>query len=67
MPTAPSPNQPEVKIEVSPEGVRAPSTLAADDYLVTLSAPAPYIAYLDFMQPPAGPDEQQASDVARAG
>ncbi len=61
----PSPDQSEVKIEVAPEGVRAPSTRAADDYLVTLSTPAPYVAYLDFMQPPASPDEQQATNLAR--
>ncbi|MDP9472790.1 MAG: hypothetical protein M3Q71_19355 [Chloroflexota bacterium] len=57
---------PEIEIEVSPEGVKAPSTLTAGYYLVTLSAPDPYVAYLDFMQPPAGLDEKTATELALA-
>ncbi len=57
---------PEIEIEVSPEGVKAPSTLTAGYYLVTISAPDPYVAYVDFMQPPAGLDEETATELALA-
>lgn len=51
---------PEINIVASPDGVDAPSTVTEGRYLVTLSAPEPYVAYADFMQPPAGltPDEE---------
>jgi hypothetical protein len=45
---------PEVQVEVSPEGVKTPSTLTEGYYLFTLSAVGDYIAYLDIVQPPAG-------------
>jgi len=42
---------PEIAIEVTPDGFEAPSTLDVGHYLVTLSAAAGQIAYVDFMQP----------------
>ena len=57
---------PEIQIEVSPEGVTAPSTLSAWFYLVTLSATDGNVAYLDFMQPPAGLDTATATELALA-
>jgi len=47
---------------VTPEGIEAPATLPAGIHLVTLSTVEPYIAYLDFMQPPAGLSEAAAID-----
>jgi hypothetical protein len=57
---------PEITIEVSPEGVKAPSTLEAGFYLVTLSAVGDYVAYADFMRPPAGLTEEEATKQALA-
>jgi hypothetical protein len=57
---------PDVRIEVGPAGVTASSTLAAGYYLVTLSAADGNVAYLGDMQPPAGLDEQTATDLALA-
>lgn len=57
---------PEIKIDVGPDGVKAPSKLEAGYYLVTLSAADGYVAYLDFTQPPAGLDEKQATKLALA-
>ena len=57
---------PEIEIVVSPEGIEAPSTLEAGYYLVTLDAPDDYSAYLDFMQPPAGLSEEEATELALA-
>jgi hypothetical protein len=57
---------PEIKIEVSPEGVTAPSSLEAGYYLVTLSAVGDYVAYADFMQPPAGLSQDEATKQALA-
>ncbi|MGH2559640.1 MAG: hypothetical protein ACRDJH_11290 [Thermomicrobiales bacterium] len=46
---------PEIEIEVSPDGVEAPSTVEAGLYHVTLTAmDEDNIGYVDFMQPPAG-------------
>lgn len=55
---------PEIEIGVSPDGVEAPSELEAGPYLVTLSASEPYIAYLNFMQPPAGLSEAEMTELA---
>ncbi|HKG26610.1 MAG TPA: hypothetical protein VKB09_13240 [Thermomicrobiales bacterium] len=51
---------PEVQVEVSPDGVKAPATLAEGYYLFTLSATGDSLAYLDVVQPSAGlsPDEE---------
>jgi hypothetical protein len=57
---------PEVAIEVGPDGVTAPSTLAEGYHLVSFSAVEPYVAYLDFMQPPAGLDDAEALELALA-
>lgn len=57
---------PEINIDVSPEGVKAPSTLEAGYYLVTLSASGDYVAYVDFMQPPAGLSQDEATKQALA-
>lgn len=57
---------PEIEIHVGPEGVEAPSTLEAGPYLVTLSTVEPYIAYLNFMQPPAGLSEEEMTELALA-
>ncbi len=45
---------PEIVISVGLDGVDAPLELAEGRYLVSLTAAAPYVAYPDFMQPPAG-------------
>ncbi len=60
---------PEIAIEVGPDGVVAPESLTAGRYLVTLSAAEPYVAYVDFMQPPAGltPDEEHDLAQGAAG
>jgi hypothetical protein len=55
---------PEIAIYVSPDGVEAPATLAAGYYLVTFSAEAPYVGYLDFMQPPAVLVQDEARALA---
>lgn len=55
---------PEVNIDVTPEGVTAPSTLAEGYYLVTLSTVDDFVAYLDIMQPPAGLSDQEIHDLA---
>jgi hypothetical protein len=57
---------PEINIGVSPDGVTAPSTLEAGYYLVTLSATGDYVAYVDFMQPPAGLTQDEATKQALA-
>jgi hypothetical protein len=57
---------PEIEITAGPDGVTAPDTLAAGHYLVTLSAPEPYVAYVDFMQPPAGLSDDEALELAQA-
>lgn len=55
---------PEVEIAVGPDGVTAPSTLAAGHYLVTLTAAEPYIGYVNFMQPTEGLTEEEATAMA---
>ncbi len=57
---------PEVKIHVGPDGVDAPSTLEAGFYLVSLSSKGDYSSYMDIMQPPAGLDEETATELALA-
>jgi hypothetical protein len=60
---------PEIAVSVGPDGVEAPDSLAAGRYLVTLSAAEPYVAYVDFMRPPAGltPEEEHDLALAAAG
>jgi hypothetical protein len=55
---------PEVEIAVGPDGVEAPSTLEAGIYLVTLAVSEPYVGYMNFMQPPAGLSEDEATKLA---
>lgn len=57
---------PEITVAVGPDGVEAPSTLTAGRYMVTLSAADPYVAYVDFMQPPAGLIPDDELELARA-
>ncbi|MGB3306486.1 MAG: hypothetical protein WBA63_09905 [Thermomicrobiales bacterium] len=57
---------PEIKVHVTPEGIGAPSNLEAGIYHVTLSASDDWIAYVDFMIPPAGLDEKTATEQALA-
>jgi hypothetical protein len=57
---------PEIAVTVGPDGVEAPDSLAAGRYLVTLSAAEPYVAYVDFMQPPAGLTPEEEHDLAKA-
>lgn len=57
---------PEIQIVAGPDGVTAPATLEAGLHLVTLSAPEPYVAYVDFMQPPAGMSDAEALELAQA-
>jgi len=57
---------PEIDIEVGPDGVTAPDSLTAGHYLVTLSAPEPWVAYVNFMQPPAGLGDEEATELALA-
>lgn len=45
---------PEITIAVSESGVQAPSALTPGIYHVTLTAEGNNVAYVDFMQPPAG-------------
>ena len=57
---------PELPIRVGPEGIEAPATVAAGFHLVSFTAPAPYVGYLDFMPPPAGLGEEEATELALA-
>lgn len=57
---------PAIAINVGPDGVEAPTALDAGHYLVTLSADEPYIAYLNFTQPPAGLSADEAKAQALA-
>ncbi|MCA9862608.1 MAG: hypothetical protein KC432_06295, partial [Thermomicrobiales bacterium] len=45
---------PDLKVEVGPDGVNAPESVAAGLHLVTLSSPEPYVAYLDIVETPEG-------------
>jgi len=55
---------PEIDITVGPDGVDAPSEIAAGFYLVTLHPTEEYSAYLDFMVPPADLSEEEATKLA---
>jgi hypothetical protein len=57
---------PEVAITVGPDGIDAPATLDAGPHLITLTAPEPYIAYLNFMQPPADLSDEEILELAEA-
>ena len=57
---------PEIAITVTATGFEAPDTLAAGHYHVTLSADQGQISYVDFMQPPAGLDEAEMTELALA-
>lgn len=57
---------PELAVAVGPDGVDAPASVAEGYYLVTLSAVEPYVAYVDFMQPPAGLSDDEATELALA-
>lgn len=54
----------EIHITVGPDGVEAPSKIEAGYYLVTLHPTEEYSAYLDFMKPPAGLSEEEATELA---
>lgn len=57
---------PEIEISVGPDGVEAPSSLAAGTYLVRFSSASGYSGYLNFMQPPDGLSEEEATELALA-
>lgn len=57
---------PVVKIHVGPDGVEAPSELAAGYYLIEFSSEGEYAGYLDIMVPPAGLSEEEATELALA-
>jgi hypothetical protein len=57
---------PELAITVGPDGVDAPTSVAEGYYQVTLLAVEPYVAYLNFMQPPAGLSDEEATELALA-
>jgi hypothetical protein len=51
---------PEIDVQVSPDGIAAPSTVSEGYHLVTLSTVDDYIAYLAIVQPPTdlSPEEE---------
>ena len=55
---------PEINITVGPDGVDAPSEVAAGYYLVTLHPTEEFSAYVDFMVPPADLSEEEATELA---
>ncbi len=55
---------PEIAITVGPDGVDAPSALAAGFYLITLQPTDEFSAYVDIMQPPDGLSMEDATDLA---
>ncbi len=55
---------PVVQIHVGPDGVEAPSTLEAGYYLVEFSSEGDYSGYLNFMIPPEGLSEEEATEQA---
>ncbi|MCA9878910.1 MAG: hypothetical protein KC442_14055 [Thermomicrobiales bacterium] len=59
---------PELTINVGPDGVDAPERVAAGLHLVTLSAPEPYVAYLNIVETPGGlTDEELVAQALAAG
>jgi hypothetical protein len=57
---------PVVQIHVGPDGVEAPSTLEAGYYLVEFSSEDDYSGYLNFMIPPDGLSQDEATEQALA-
>ncbi len=55
---------PVVQIHVGPDGVEAPSTLEAGYYLIEFSSEGEYSGYLDFMIPPDGLTDDEATEQA---
>jgi len=55
---------PEVTVDVSPEGITAPAELPAGLHLITLMAPEGLVGYVNFMQPPTGLREEEATRLA---
>lgn len=55
---------PVVQIHVGPDGVEAPSTLAAGYYLIEFSSEGEYSGYMNFMIPPDGLSEEEATEQA---
>jgi hypothetical protein len=55
---------PEIEINVGPDGLESPAELEEGWYLITLSAPEPYVGYLDIMIPPAGLEESTMTELA---
>lgn len=50
---------PEITVAVGPDGVDAPESVEAGLHLVTLTAPEPYVAYLDIVETPDGLSEDE--------
>jgi hypothetical protein len=57
---------PVVQIHVGPDGVEAPSTLEEGYYLIEFSSEGEYSGYLDFMVPPPGLSQDEATELALA-
>lgn len=55
---------PVVQIHVGPDGVEAPSTLEAGYYLIEFSSEGEYSGYMNFMIPPEGLSEEEATQQA---
>lgn len=55
---------PEVSVTAGPDGVSAPAELPAGPVLITLSAPAPWVAYVDVLRPPEGISGEDATRAA---
>lgn len=55
---------PVVQIHVGPDGVEAPSTLAAGYYLIELSSEGDFSGYMNFMIPPEGLSDEEATEQA---
>lgn len=55
---------PVVKIHVGPDGVEAPAELGAGYYLIEFSSEGEYSGYLNFMIPPEGLSQDEATELA---
>ncbi|MFT4037286.1 MAG: hypothetical protein QM692_03825 [Thermomicrobiales bacterium] len=59
---------PNLTVNVGPDGVESPSEVPAGLHLVSLNAPAPYVAYLDIVVTPEGlSDDELVAQALAAG
>ncbi|MFM9107209.1 MAG: hypothetical protein ACKOWF_10995 [Chloroflexota bacterium] len=56
----------EATVTAGPDGPAAPAQLAAGPVLVSVSAPAPWVAYVALVRPPAGMADDEAARLALA-